>query len=58
MNKIKCDGSCEEHVGEIVTVHVVSPGGHDWGEFNYCEEAIAEDRRRGMTVEILQVDDE
>lgn len=47
-----CEGACENHVGEVVTVHVTSPKGNDWGEFDYCEEAIAEDRRRGFTVEI------
>ena len=52
--EMKCEGSCEEHVGKVVTVHVVSERGFDWGEFNYCEEAIAEDERRGMTVEIVE----
>jgi len=44
-----CDGSCEEHVGVIRRVHV-----EKWGEFNYCEEAIAEDERRGLVVRIIE----
>jgi len=40
-----CQGSCEEHIGEPSIVHV---GG--WGYFRYCEAAIAEDRRRGLSI--------
>lgn len=46
----KCDGACESHVGEVVTVHVETVSGYDWGEFDYCESAIEEDRRRGLIV--------
>jgi hypothetical protein len=50
-NKI-CEGSCDPHKGEVVRVHVTDTG-KDWGEFDYCQEAIAEDRRRGLSVELL-----
>ena len=42
----KCDGSCAEHRGEVRDVSV-----QGWGDFRYCEEAIDEDRRRGLNVE-------
>lgn len=45
-----CEGSCEEHIGEIRQVRVIGKGGYDWGLFFYCEEAIEEDKRRGNTV--------
>lgn len=45
-----CSGSCEEHTWDVQQVHVWG-NCHDWGEFWYCEEAIREDRRRGLTVE-------
>jgi len=35
---------------DVRTVHVVRPGGTDWGQFDYCQNAIDEDRRRGFTV--------
>jgi hypothetical protein len=41
-----CDGSCEYHDGEVVEVHVTG-----WGEFNYCKNAIKEDKSRGLIVE-------
>ena len=49
-----CDGSCDKHVGEVRRVHVIHPA-HDWGEFWYCDTAIDEDRRRELTVEIVEV---
>lgn len=48
----KCEGSCEEHRGEVVRVKVTDTG-KDWGEFDYCQEAIEEDKRRGLEVHIL-----
>ena len=27
---MKCDGTCSEHIGEVITVHVSSVSGHDW----------------------------
>jgi hypothetical protein len=47
-----CANGCE---GEIKKVHVknLKPF-HDWGEFNYCENAIKEDINRGFSVDILQ----
>ena len=49
---VACEGSCERHVGEVVRVHVRSET-YDWGEFDYCAAAIAEDRRRGLSVSAL-----
>ncbi len=46
----KCDGACEEHRGECCVVEVAR-----WGYFSYCEEAIAEDTRRGLTVTKLNI---
>ncbi len=46
----ECDGACEEHIGDVRRVHVQINTGHDWGEFNYCEAAIDEDRARGLIV--------
>lgn len=45
-----CEGSCEEHKGEVVPVLCYAPGDREPWKFNYCEEAIAEDERRGFTV--------
>ena len=42
-----CDGACASHDGEVVRVVVAG-----WGEFDYCQEAIREDRRRGLIVEV------
>lgn len=55
MEKIKCEGNCiethGEHSGEVKPVIVYS---HEWKDtkFNYCHNAIEEDRRRGFIVEI------
>ena len=43
-----CQGDCDEHAGELAVVHV--GGERDWGEFRYCETAVADDRIRGFTV--------
>ena len=45
---MKCEGSCEEHKGEVVEVTSGS-----WGKFFYCETAIEEDRRRGLEVVVV-----
>ena len=50
-----CEGSCEKHTGQVKRVHVYGANGYDWGEFNYCEEAIKEDTlNRKMIVEIIK----
>ena len=54
----KCEGNCEKHVGPVQRVHVRDPDGYDWGLFWYCQTAIAEDRSRGFTVEIVEKEDE
>jgi hypothetical protein len=48
---MKCEGSCEEHAGEVRQVIV---SGHGWNPtpFTYCDNAIIEDRRRGFTVDV------
>ena len=43
--KGECEASCEEHRGSVRAVRV-----ERWGFFSYCEEAVAEDGRRGLTV--------
>ena len=45
MTNYTCAGSCEEHKGEVKEVYVKG-----WGYFYYCEEAIEEDKRRGLIV--------
>ena len=53
----QCDGSCEDysngHSGPVRRVHVWGHGAskEDPWEFYYCDIAIAEDRKRGFTVE-------
>lgn len=44
-----CEGSCEIHKGEVIPVIIK---GHGWDgiKFNYCQEAIEEDGRRGFVV--------
>lgn len=44
-----CQGSCDPHEGAVRTVRVVHPN-HDWGDFQYCDTAVEEDRSRGMEV--------
>lgn len=49
---MKCDGSCEQHVGEVLPVLVRGHSIPDAGwNFNYCAVAVAEDISRGFTVE-------
>jgi len=50
---VECEGACEEHQGEVREVHVLC-----WGKFFYCEEAIVEDRRRGLYVTIVDQESE
>lgn len=45
MTNYTCEGSCEEHKGEVREVYVKR-----WGYFYYCEAAIEEDKRRGLIV--------
>jgi hypothetical protein len=55
-----CEASCEEHKGKCKVVHVTRPGQVplDCWHFSYCDEAIAEDRRRGFNVEVLNIVEE
>ena len=54
---VMCEGGecCENgHEGEVKSVNVTHTNSkHDWGNFNYCDNAIKEDRRMGLTVTIL-----
>ena len=50
--RLFCDGSCDEfggHAGHPVVVRV-RDGNQDWGFFSYCETAVSEDTRRGLSV--------
>lgn len=44
-----CEGSCEVHRGEVMPV-IIEGHGWDGVKFNYCQEAIEEDERRGFVV--------
>ena len=44
-----CEGRCESHVGIVKRVQVYH-GSKDWGHWNYCYNAISEDKKRGMTI--------
>jgi len=47
-----CDGRCaarHECQGDVKRVHVLL-GSKEWGWFNYCDEARAEDKSNGYTV--------
>ena len=54
MNRVtKCEGNCEVEggcFGYVSRVHVISKGGHDWGEFNYCMNAIDVDKANGFDI--------
>ena len=54
----QCEGSCKKHIGDVEEVHVIFKNKYDWGTFCYCQEAIAEDRRRGFTVTRLGQEDD
>jgi hypothetical protein len=48
---IGCEGNCEEHKGDIRLVHVYEESiDRDWGNFSYCDNAIAKDREQGFQV--------
>lgn len=48
----KCSGECDDHTSDPRQVRVRhKQSGTDWGLFWYCDAAIAEDRRRGLSVE-------
>lgn len=52
--KIECQGRCKEHRGMIQRVEVRDiRNSKNWGLFSYCDEAIEEDRRRGLDVSII-----
>ena len=51
-----CEGACKEHQGEVRRVEVKCQGHPEgtWGVFRYCDEAIEEDKRRGLNPIILE----
>ncbi len=49
LESLVCEGLCEVHKGEVIPV-IIRGGGWDAVKFNYCQEAIAEDERRGFVV--------
>ena len=57
LSALLCDGGecCEKgHEGEVREVNVTDEkSGHDWGNFNYCENAVKEDIERGLLVEYI-----
>ena len=52
----ECQGNCCEHDVEVRLVHVTF-GYHDWGFWWYCENAIAEDIYRGLSMEYVEEQD-
>lgn len=48
ISQLECEGACDEHLGEIKEVEVTG-----WGTFLYCQNAINEDKRRGLIVTAL-----
>ena len=54
---INCDGNCTEHFGEVRRVNVFDPEtSHDWGDFNYCENAVMSDQGKGFIVTDIEAD--
>lgn len=52
METLQCEGTCNErggHVGSIKKITLAWPPGKTI-EFNYCEEAIREDKERGLEI--------
>lgn len=45
----KCDGNCEFHTDNIRKI-IIGNGHFEGLKFNYCENAILEDERRGFTI--------
>lgn len=56
---MKCEGACgrwKGHAGLVRKVHVSDPRtGTDWGFFDYCENAVDEDRGHGLTVVTVEL---
>jgi hypothetical protein len=50
ITKKTCEGWCEKHRGEVRPVECWKPGDKIPWQFNYCDEAIAEDTRNGFRV--------
>lgn len=52
LTPLQCEGSCEKHRGDVRPVECWGPYDREPWRFNYCDEAIAEDTRRGFRVNI------
>lgn len=51
--RMKCEGQCEQHIGRVVRVEVFdNVTMKSWGDFDYCQQAIEDDRAKGFTVKI------
>lgn len=49
VRKRKCQGVCTEHIGPVMIIRVKDPRiGCDWGEYNYCQAAIATKTKLGL----------
>lgn len=47
----RCEGMCDACRGEVIAVTVYHPDTlRDWGLYFYCQNAIEEDRKRGLDV--------
>ena len=50
----KRQGNCWKHRGRVYRVEVRDIRNQkDWGFFSYCDEAIEDDRKRGLDVSVL-----
>ena len=49
-----CEGTCEEHSGDVRRYRVVAASGFDWGFMDYCDVAASEDVERGFAVELIE----
>jgi hypothetical protein len=48
----KCEGGCENHIGEVKNVTVYGDFCPQGLTFNYCEAAIEADKESGFIVEM------
>lgn len=49
---LKCQGNCEHHQGVVRTVWMLDwPHSGDRTDWDYCETAIARDKRKGFKFE-------
>ena len=46
---MNCEGSCEQHSGEVRRIDVWQ-GAFHWGWFDYCDQAIADNSEMGFSM--------